>query len=276
MTAKAKKCRVLRGRLREAKSGAEAEIENVRSENLRLTALVEELQVPVAEAESAMAKLKQKLEAAKQQLKSAEISAADSVAVLKSDHERIVGSLEQGKLAQQQELNDHINRLKEQLAAASETIWAQEGTIVKLQRMVRHTHELVTEKAEQVAEVEKAKAAELCQQAAQNKAEREPLVEDYEAALSELKQQNDVHRCDFENVSQELLEAEKQLRRQQTMIIGLKRSQNELQKRLEGLIEESERAVQVGEAMMKNVSVTAELKAVQKIQEATAKFENEK
>jgi uncharacterized coiled-coil protein SlyX len=77
MKAKAKKCR----RLREVKSAAEAEIESTRSES------AEALQGNVAEAELTMKKLKKELNATKQQLKSTEMSAADSATALRSEHE---------------------------------------------------------------------------------------------------------------------------------------------------------------------------------------------
>jgi chromosome segregation ATPase len=164
----------------------------------------------------------------------------------------------------QWELNNHIARLKEQLAVPS-------ATIGKLQKMVYRKHEHVTEKTEEVAEVEKAKAVGLCQQA-----ERESQVENYETAHSRLKRQCEDHRCDLENVSQELSEAGKRFWRQQTMIIRLKRSQNELQKKLMGLTKESDRAVQTSESLIINAPVTAESGAAEKIQEVTVKFENEK
>jgi hypothetical protein len=54
--------------------------------------------------------------------------------------------------------------------------------------MLRHNHELLTEKkTDEFAEVEKAKAAELLQRAAQSEAERKSLIENYEATLSEMK-----------------------------------------------------------------------------------------
>jgi peptidoglycan hydrolase CwlO-like protein len=83
MKAKAKKYR----RLREVKSAAEAEIENIRSENLHLTESAEALQGNVAEAELTMKKLKKELNVTKQQLKSTEMSAADSATALRSEHE---------------------------------------------------------------------------------------------------------------------------------------------------------------------------------------------
>jgi chromosome segregation ATPase len=161
-------------------SASETEIENVRSEKLGLTASVEELRRNVAEAESTVKKLKNELKAAKQQLKSAEMSAVEPATALKSDHERIVESLEQRRSALRHELNDHIDRLSEQLATGLETIWAHEETIGNQQRMFGHNHEVPIEKTNEVAEVEKAKA----KAAVQSEAERKSVVENYEAEHS--------------------------------------------------------------------------------------------
>jgi chromosome segregation ATPase len=271
-----KKCRELRNRLRDLKMSTDSELRELTAENGSLKETLEELHGDLAQANGLIKKLKKELSLARQELKDLEISSADAGLALKSDHERLVDNLQSEHSAVQQQLRQNIEELNQQLEMASETIAANEAAISKFQTLVHSNQQIVSEKSEEIAELERQRTAEVSRLTAQNKAEKANLVQSYESALAELKNQCDAHRSDLERVSRDLSQAESRIRKQQAVLIGLKKEKMKLQNEMQELTDKTERDTQVNQAMLKSATLTAESNAAQRLQEAKSKFEGEK
>jgi chromosome segregation ATPase len=98
----------------------------------------------------------------------------------------------------------------------------------------------------------------------------------YADAIQELRKQCDVHRKDLERLTRELAALEAKNRKAKTAIVNLKREKMQLETDLTRANAKSERYIQVNQAVMKDVSLTAKLAANQKMKKAKAKFDDEK
>jgi chromosome segregation ATPase len=204
------------------------------------------------------------------------MSSADAEILLKSEHEGLVDNLQSEYSAVQQQFNQQIEKLSQQLETAAETMAANESAISKFQKLAQSHQQTLSEKNEEMAELERQRTAEVSQLTAQNKAEKASLVQTYESALAELKGQCDAHRSDLEKVSRDLSQAESKIKKQRASLIGLKKEKVRLQNEMQELADKTERDAQVNQAMLKSATLAAESNAAQRLQEAKSKSENEK
>jgi chromosome segregation ATPase len=166
--------------------------------------------------------------------------------------------------------------LTAQIDNAAETIASNESSIARLQKLVQTGHKALAEKNQQLYELQNAKDSEIAKITSHYQNEKENLVQAYEKALTELRAQCDAHRSDLEKIAQEFADSESRNRRAKASILSLKREKMKLENELKALTETTNRDSQIAQAMIKNAQLTAESTASQKIQEAKAKFEDEK
>jgi chromosome segregation ATPase len=176
----------------------------------------------------------------------------------------------------EEQLNDHIEKLNDQLATACKTIETNQQAIARLQKTVSLNQRLLTEKSNEMMELEASRESELSKLGLKYQSERDSLVQNYEKALSELKQQCDGHRSALESVSHELSDADERVKKQRAMILELKRDQMRLKSEVETLTEKNKRDAQMSQAMLKNATLVTESGAAQKLRDARAKFDDEK
>jgi chromosome segregation ATPase len=198
------------------------------------------------------------------------------VATLQTAHQRQVDELQSQQGVIEAQLNEHIGKLKQEIKIASDTIAAHEAALATLGREAQANQKLVGEKSEQLSELEAAKDAQIAKLAAQSRVERGDLTATYEDAIQELRKQCDVHRSDLERLARELAASEAKNRKAKLAIVNLKREKMQLETDLARANTKSERDIQVNQAMMKDVSLTAESAANQKMKKAKAKFDDEK
>jgi chromosome segregation ATPase len=263
-----KKNRELRAQLRGLTSDTDHRIQELISQNIHLTESLEDSQRNLDEASECVRRVKKDLHAAKHQLKELENSAASSEAALKADHAEALDRLNRDSNQLQKQLNEHIEKLKSELFSASQTIAANEISVGKLQKLILSQERTIA--------FERAKAAELSRATAQGRAEKEKLVETYESALSDLRQQCDGHRNDLEKTMDELACLQKWNRKAQRIIVSLKHDKQELKHALVALQERSERSLEVATAVGKNAQLAAQASFTQKLQDAQGHCDNEK
>jgi chromosome segregation ATPase len=186
LRAKGRTARDARAQLR---ADTDRQIADLTADCARLADGLDEAQRALDEAEAAAKRTKGELRTAKAQVRELETAAADSEQSLKVDHERSLDSVHSDNTQLQRRLNEHIERLSAELLATSEAAAAHEATVARLQKLTAANARTIAEKTDEIAALEKRRAADAAQAAAQSEKEKENLVQAYETALAELREQ---------------------------------------------------------------------------------------
>ena len=228
---KSRKCHALKSRLHDLQSVTEAQLEDLTAENKDLNTSLLELQKEHADSSRVIAKLKNDLMAARREYQNlinahneAEIG---RVAAQEKNMQTVRGEYGAVELR----LNEHIERLNNELGKAAGVIDEYESNLAKMKKGIQAAQKIIEEKESQITELQDSKERENRHLQSQYATEKSHLVENYESALEELRQQCDAHRSDLEKVSYELSESKKLNCQAKKSLCSLKREKARSEKK---------------------------------------------
>lgn len=183
--------------------------------------------------------------------------------------EEEITSLKESYEEKMKEMTKELDSLKaaaaavdEQIAKYTKAIEAQKETISEKEAVIQQT-------------IEQGKANE--EKLTKNfSIEKSKLIESYEKAVAELKEQCDKHRNDIVKLSSELARMEKKCKETKALAIQLKREATKLEKEKKLKEEEFERESKIAESTAKSAIVNVESQCTAKLNEQRTKFESEK
>ena len=273
---KSRKCHALKAKLRELQSATETQLEELQEENRELNSCLVELRKEHEDSTKIVSKLKNDLAFARRDYQELVNSHSEAESGRAAAHEKSIAAVRGECGVVEARLNEHIERLNNELAKAAGVIDEYESNLSKMKKGIQAAQKIIEEKESQITELNDTKDRENKRLQSQYASEKSHLVENYEKALEELRQQCDAHRNDLEKVSFELSESKKLNAEAKKSLLSLKREKARLDNELTKLQDRLERERSLSRAAVKNAQLTADTTVAQKVQETKDKLEAEK
>ncbi|OHT06691.1 hypothetical protein TRFO_25146 [Tritrichomonas foetus] len=216
--------------------------------------------------------LKREIHKQKMQIDDLTRNYQDAEARLKAENDHILKEKE----TSEHHLNDQIEVILKQLREAEQLNMTNEIAITKMKKVMTNMKTVISEKEAKIQEITTENEANISHLNDKWTNERNQIVSSYESAIAEVKAHSEEQRNDVEKLVQDLSDAKKKKKKARNCANQLRSEKMQLEKDIEALKLQVQRAKKVAEAAAKSQLASAEAEFNSKIDEQRTNLENEK
>ena len=271
-----KKCNSMKFKYRDLKSNSDHQLAALARENQEHLATIAVMKEEKCESDCQIKKLKCELLALRKENAVRKVSAINPDAQIKAKYEKEIMSLKDASNQMQQEYTEEIDRLHEELDSKKEALAEQEVVIDKLKKKVKSVKNNMSAKQAQISQLENERDSDLAKVRAQCNQDVANITETYEKTIADLRKQCEGNRQDLEKISSELVETKKASGQARQRLTDMKDGQAKLEEENRTLQESLDRERNLNKAAIREATLGAETDFKKKLQEAKAKYEEEK
>lgn len=271
-----KKCRELTENVNKLQKKIDTDTKDYNQQVTNLKASNDQLSKKVEALSSANSSLKRELQALKAEYSDFQQLHEDNTSSMTEKYENALAEARKSQAHLENDYQDQINNLVSQLNDANERIEEHEVALNRHKKTIQAQKATIGERDDELARV-KQDAYETQQNIiARADEERQQLVDSYERAVAEIRDQCDKHRNDVEKLSKSCAEETKKVKQAKEQILQLKRMKAKLEADLKSLQEQMEREKKLNDNSTKAAILSAETNCASRIDELQTKFDNEK
>ncbi|KAK8847958.1 hypothetical protein M9Y10_019009 [Tritrichomonas musculus] len=275
LTKRTKKCHELSASLKSIKKKAEADAENSSTTIKRLTEASTDLKKQNEELVQSNQKMRWDLQNLNSKYQDFKQLHDETVEELQEKIASLQKAAEQEKIKFENEINEQAKIVNEQYGILNDAIAKQGIQINEFKRQIESHKATIAEKEYEIKQIHENHQSQQ-QSTHQQSSDKAEIIENYDRAVSELRQQCDTQRLDIEKMSKVLASTEKKLKQAKDAIIQLKKDKMKIESDNKILQEQNERQKKLNETTSKVALLTAQTEYNTLLDKEKSKIEDER
>lgn len=267
-----KKISTLKASFGEFKHQTEHDSIEIKGENEHLKETITSLNKTNKELSANNQELKRQIHHQKLQIEDCHRSQQDMENKLNFEKETIIRQKDESERS----LSTQISELAKRLKSSEEQLMNSEIAMNKLKKVVQNMKNTITEKNEKIQITKTELDSRITDLTGKWENEKSQIIQSYEKAISEMKNESEEQRKDVEKLVQDLADAKRKAKKSKELSNNIKQEKNQLEKEIEAQRLKAQKTKQIAEATAKTQMDSTIKNYLSRLESQKVKFENEK